>query len=237
MRDREINLSIQAGCVFFAAVLTICLFEWTTLDIQIARLAFDEAEKIFPYREEIFFTKYLHHGLKSLMYAAGLTGIGWAVYCYRKTQSQPLRQSCLVAIMGIILIPLTITAIKHVTSRHCPWSLDIFGGSIPYTSLLTFVSEDYPGGQCFPAGHASGGFMWISWAMAFWHTRPMLAKTALVMAVVLGGLMGVGRMVQGAHFLSHTIWTVILAWFLSISLVYMVRIRIAGKWPCLKSGT
>ena len=120
MRDREINLSIQIGCVFFAAVLTICVFEWTALDIQIARLAFDEAEKIFPYREEIFFAKYLHHGLKSLMYAAGLTGIGWAVYCYRKTQSQPLRQSCLVAIMGIILIPLSITAIKHVTSRHCP---------------------------------------------------------------------------------------------------------------------
>lgn len=237
MQDKEINLSIHLWCVFFSVVLTVLIFELTALDIHIAKLGFNDAEKIFTYREDIFFTKYLHHGLKNMMYAAGLAGIGWAVYCYRKAESRALQDSCLVAILGVVFIPLIVTTAKHITNRHCPWSMDVFGGSIPYTSLLQLWGEDRPGGQCFPAGHASGGFMWISWGMAFWYTRPRLAKISLAMATLFGGLMGIGRMLQGAHFLSHTIWTVLLAWLISIGLVYMVRIRMDEKWRCFKVGT
>lgn len=232
MQGRKINLQANLWCVFLVALLTIFLFEFTALDIYVAKLTFSQTEKIFIYREDIFLSRYLHHGLKSVMYASGLTAIGWAIYSYKKEPDCCLRESYLVAILGVVFIPLIISIAKHLTNRHCPWSMDIFGGSIPYTSLFNPPGDDYPGGQCFPAGHASGGFMWISWGMAFWYTRPMLARISLAMAILLGGLMGMGRLLQGAHFLSHTIWTVILAWFISIGLIFMVR-----KWSSLKKVT
>ena len=60
--------------------------------------------------------------------------------------------------------------------------------------------------------------MLFSWAVALWIIQPKLAKFSLYLAVALGVVMGVARMMQGAHFLSHVLWTAWFSWAISMML-------------------
>ena len=49
------------------------------------------------------------------------------------------------------------------------------------------------------------------------------ARAALLAGLLAGAILGTARMLQGAHFLSHTLWTLWLAWGVSISLAVALR--------------
>ena len=49
------------------------------------------------------------------------------------------------------------------------------------------------------------------------------ARGALAVGLLAGAVLGTARMLQGAHFLSHTLWTLWLAWAASVSLALAVR--------------
>lgn len=42
---------------------------------------------------------------------------------------------------------------------HCPWGVDLYGGSNPYLRLLDAVPDGWQAGHCLPAGHASTAIM------------------------------------------------------------------------------
>jgi membrane-associated PAP2 superfamily phosphatase len=43
-----------------------------------------------------------------------------------------------------------------------------------------------------------------------------MARIALVVALGLGSLFSLGRMLQGAHFLSHNLWTLLIDWTICV---------------------
>ena len=49
------------------------------------------------------------------------------------------------------------------------------------------------------------------------------ARGALAVGLLAGAVLGTARMLQGAHFLSHTLWTLWLAWAASLILAVAVR--------------
>jgi membrane-associated PAP2 superfamily phosphatase len=53
-----------------------------------------------------------------------------------------------------------------------------------------------------------------------------VARYALLAALSAGIILGTARMLQGAHFLSHTLWTLWLAWALSVLLAFALRAEI-----------
>jgi membrane-associated PAP2 superfamily phosphatase len=62
------------------------------------------------------------------------------------------------------------------------------------------------GGESFPSGHASIGFSYLAIWFVWRGRHRRLALWALVGAVTLGSLLGLGRIVQGRHFLSDVLW-------------------------------
>jgi len=46
--------------------------------------------------------------------------------------------------------------------------------------------------------------------------RPRTARIALVVALGLGAVFSLGRMMQGAHFLSHNLWTLLFDWLIGV---------------------
>lgn len=42
--------------------------------------------------------------------------------------------------------------------------------------------------------------------------QPLLAWAGLATGLVAGSLLGFGRMLQGAHFLTHTLWAGLVCW-------------------------
>lgn len=119
-----------------------------------------------------------------------------------------------------------ITPIKKLTQVQCPWSLEQFGGVEHFSPLLGPRAEPVEkAGQCWPGGHAAAGFSLFALFFALRGYKPRLAHWALALALGLGIIFSIGRMLQGAHFLSHNLWTAALCWLVSLGLYDLILYR------------
>lgn len=127
-------------------------------------------------------------------------------------------------VLTMLACSLTISGIKQFSQTSCPWDLSLFGGVAQYVSHWQWGLADGGSGRCFPAGHASSAlaFLPLVWVM---HARSQNPRsTAWVGAsIVLAGLvLGLVQQWRGAHFMSHTLWTLWLCTLVS-----------ALSWHCI----
>lgn len=134
------------------------------------------------------------------------------------SQLKCYRRAALYIILCIALSTGTVALGKATINRHCPWDYSRYGGEVPYCDLLSPPNPAYPQGHGFPAGHASGGFSLVSFYFIFYGRRPRMARIALIASLCLGTVFTFGQLVRGAHFISHSIVTVALCWFISMFL-------------------
>lgn len=214
-----------------SAALLLALFETSSLDLHASAYFFDPEHGVFPHRHEWLYDTVLHRGLKVLSLTAGIASVLVAIAGARGVWPRWPRRNALAAALGMVLIPCATVLLKHLTHRHCPWDLAPFGGFVPYTSLLDGIPAGYAPGQCFPAGHASGGFVWMVWGVALLPLSRRAAHAALAGGLLLGLLMGVSRIAQGAHFVSHTLWSAWLAWAVIVALVALCRVDLGRSRP------
>ncbi len=139
---------------------------------------------------------------------------------------KPLRRfrtrNNLFILLCLLLVPAVVGLSKKETHVHCPYQLQEFGGDVPYVTLFEKNKVDYPG-RCFPAGHASGGFALLLFVMIAATRRQQMA--ALAGAMALGWAMGGYQMVNGRHFLSHTLTTILVAWIV----ILIVHLALFGR--------
>jgi membrane-associated PAP2 superfamily phosphatase len=134
------------------------------------------------------------------------------------------RRGLVLALLALASVPLLIGAGKETMNVFCPSEIRRYGGDVAYVKVLErFPDDDRPShkGRGFPAGHASGGFALIG---LLWLRRGRAWRAAvLALAVALGWWMGAYQMMKGAHFLSHTVFTmqfassIALAWLCVLS--------------------
>ncbi len=215
-------MAIQGLSLLMIGGVLLWVFQTTDIDRQIAHLFFDEQQGLFPLRHTWLFESLLHRSAKQVTYLA-VAGAFYVCYLgYRGALAWLPPRNALLAALGMVLIPLGITTLKGLISRHCPWDIVDFGGYAPYLRLLEVPPTSIKSGVCFPAGHASTGFLWIVWGVALRPAGRYMARLALLAGLLLGGVLGVARMAQGAHFLSHTLWSLWFAWALSLALAHVV---------------
>ena len=75
---------------------------------------------------------------------------------------------------------------------------------------LPGVSDGGPG-RCFPSGHASAGFAFLSVAAAI--RTQALQRRVLITVLLFGVLCGMAQLLRGAHYPSHVLWT---AWLCGV---------------------
>jgi len=119
--------------------------------------------------------------------------------------------------LGYLLLAMTLSTsivspLKAVTAVQCPWSLSEFGGEETYSPLLAKRPPTSNPGRCWPGGHASAGFSLLALYFALRDRKPRIARVALGLALSLGTAFSIGRTMQGAHFLSHNVWTLLFDW-------------------------
>lgn len=214
----------QVKILALTAIALLLIFETSHLDVLISNYFYNAESKTFQLRNHPFLTQVMHHGLKSLMYVLGVASIVMGGFLLKKRRSLLRAKHLAVGSLGVILIPALIALLKHLTNKHCPWSLDIYGGQIPYAGFFESYSSSLGAGQCFPAGHAAGGFMWFAWSLALMPIYPKFAKILFYFAIVTGLSLGLARMMQGAHFLSHVLWTAWFAWVISLGLAVIFKL-------------
>ena len=215
-------LAVSAG-------LLLWMGQAANIDMWLAGLSFDAQQQVFPLRNpwvtERLLHKYLKNSLNLLaIFFAILTMIGWK-YPGKFWKPKFDRRIRLV-ILSSILVPATIGLLKRRSRSHCPWDIDQFGGTVPYYRLLEFMPDFVIAGNCFPAGHASGG-LWLISLCVFWlPAEPKKAILAGVAGLAVGLTMGISQQLRGAHFLSHTLWSI---WFAAALILVLYWLCIAPK--------
>lgn len=205
--------------------LVLVLLELTDLDMRLANLAFDPVAGQFIGRHSYFLEDILHDRAKQVVIAFGVMAIAGFAGSFALRRLKPISRElgCLVLALG--LSTAFVTPLKAVTSVQCPWSLSQFGGSETYSKLLEARPQTDKPGRCWPGGHAATGFTLFALFFALRDRRPRAARVAFIFALGLGAVFSVGRMLQGAHFFSHNVWTAVFCWLIALGCYYLVLYR------------
>ena len=125
---------------------------------------------------------------------------------------------------------LVIDLMKLASQTSCPWDLQEFGGTAIHVSHWAWGVLDGGVGHCFPAGHATAGFVFIAGFFAWRRVSPDRARRWLTGALVAGTVLGISQQLRGAHYLSHTLWTAWVCWAIAWA-VHLLPALVAGRTP------
>jgi membrane-associated PAP2 superfamily phosphatase len=212
-----------------AFAVAAILFAVTDADRLVASAwAFDAAAgRFIGAGPGAWWARELLHGAGGITIRAVGAGIllAWAMATARPalaTWRRPLGYTVAAALAVVALVGIA----KGTTRTDCPWSLADYGGDRPYVHLLGDRPDDLPPGRCFPGGHSASGFALVALYFALRDRRPRAARWALGTALAVGALFAFGQEARGAHFLSHDLWSLGIAWFTCLA-VY--RLGFGGR--------
>ena len=211
-----------AAMLALAALAILWLGRCTDLDLMLADMVFDARSGVFPWREAWLTVTFNHVILKWLLtlLAAGL--IGYAVIDACRPQAAlgaNGRLQLRIIALSAILVPAVTSGLKQISASHCPWDLLRYGGAQPYVRLFNAFPDGAMPGQCLPAGHASSALWLVALAVCWLPARPSMAGRAALLAIAFGALVGYLQQLRGAHFMTHTLWSIWIACAIVLALV------------------
>ncbi|WP_263260793.1 phosphatase PAP2 family protein [Pseudomonas sp. RIT-PI-S] len=227
--SRPLHLPMALGLPALI-VIGLLLLEFTNFDMWLARLSYDRHVGRFLGHHSYFLENVLHDGAKQIVIGIALLSLlAFGLSFFNRRLSGWRRELGCIA-LSMALSTSFVTPLKAVTAVQCPWSLTQFGGSETYSKVFDSRPDTSHPGRCWPGGHAATGFTLFALYFALRDRRPRLARYAFGLALGLGLLFSVGRMLQGAHFFSHNVWTAVFCWWICLGTYYLVlRNRSAYK--------
>ena len=203
---RPVDLTVVLAALYF---LTVTVVPFEALDRSLARLLFNYGTA--GWSDAWLWAVPLYGGAKwtgGLIVAAVLF---FAVKAYR-TNRQPLADALIRTLAAVLLSLGLMLLMKNFSGVACPWSLPEFSAIhaeviTPFSWLFTDVSSQ---GRCWPAGHASTGFCLFGLFFAARRLKKPWAGWVFTAVLLFGSLCAFDRMLQGAHFLSHSVASLLM---------------------------
>lgn len=207
----------SSSCFFsliipLSALIILILVPPHGLDISISKLFYQNG---WPLKDDALFTLFFY---KLPKYIPALAFVTVLLFCVRSiARGEHLLQTdrsyrCIYLIVSMLVCAIAVWWLKSVTAVACPWSTEVFAGSLPITNP-SFHLTCQPG-KCWPSGHAGCGFVFWAFFFAFKDRQPKLASAFAVFTVCFGLFCGTVRIMQGAHFFSHVFATAIIDWLI-----------------------
>ena len=206
------QILVTSFILFFAVIV----FEYSNIDIWVEDYFYNfESRQWLINRHDEMTKRIFYDNIKALLVVFALLLITGLLSFRTHPLIKINQQGLLIVCLSAILVPLVVGILKAVTNIPCPNDISHYGGNYPYVTLFKgyplsfFQTENI---RCYPAGHASGGFAFLSLFFLF-NTRKNKI-IALSTAMALGWTMGLYKMLIGDHFLGHTVVTMLLAWLI-----------------------
>jgi lipid A 4'-phosphatase len=196
------------------------VFWVTDADITLEKLFYTQ-EFGWLYKGEYFVHLLYNYGyLPALWTAVGallvLIGSFWVRGLFR------YRKAALFCVLLMLLGPgLVVNGIfKDTWGRPRPRQTDVFSGQ----EKFLYVWEKGPNREChsFPSGHASMGFFFFFPFFLFRRRSKGWAASFLCLGLGFGGMIGLGRMMQGGHFASDVLWSAGFVYLCGLALCYLL---------------
>lgn len=199
---------------FFIVTLSLAtlVLAWDISGLDLAVMRALGTTQGFALRHHPLLERVLHDDMRQVTTAGFVLALAVLT---RWPRRWPWSERAAVA-LGMVLALAVVNAIKRNSLTSCPWELQTFGGVAQYVSHWAWGVTDGGSGRCFPGGHASGLAALLPLAL------PGLAaveattrrRAALLLAALMAGTAGLGlvQTLRGAHYPSHTLWTLWLCW-------------------------
>lgn len=175
----------------------------------------------FALRNQWLLSHVLHDAARQLATVFYLLLVFWAAWPARRARGPatlwtlPRRERVAVAVLATLSL-LAVSLIKSASHTSCPWDLQAFGGTAHYISHWSLGASDGGGGRCFPGGHASSAYAFLPLCLPWLMPPPgryrdrntgwRWLKTFMLAGLVAGAV----QTVRGAHYPSHTLWTLVI---------------------------
>jgi lipid A 4'-phosphatase len=218
-RARKTELVFLAGVVVSAAIFILA----PEIDLRFSGLFYNEAAGF--YLREIWWVRFLYemvHPLVAVLILVLLAALGYNLA--RRRSVGPFDTRTILYLLTVFALGpglMVNVVFKSEWGRARPRDIVEFGGERSFTPA--FVISDQCERNCsFPSGHASIPFALSALGFVFWHRRRLIYTAA----ALFGGLVGFGRILQGAHFLSDVIFSGLFVFIIAYLLA-----RYAFKLP------
>ncbi|WP_320476419.1 phosphatase PAP2 family protein [Massilia sp. CFBP9012] len=218
----------MAAALAAAALVIIWIGRCTDIDLALADAVFDAAGGVFPWRHAWLAETFSHVILKWLLMLLAVGFVGRAVADLawpRAGMSEQTRLRLRIVALSALLVPVAISMLKQLSTSHCPWDLLRYGGDQPYVRLFEALPAGAVAGQCLPAGHASSALWLLSLAVYWLPARPRMASAVAALALAFGAAVGYLQQLRGAHFMTHTLWSIWIACAIVLFLAAVLRAR------------
>jgi membrane-associated PAP2 superfamily phosphatase len=227
----------RAAWALAGAAAVILLLGAGNADLMLADLMFDFHIHEFPWQHAWLTERFSHGILKTSLTLLGtvpLAACAWDALARRMGPpggGLPVwwRLRGRLLSLCVILVPLLTSLLKRASRSHCPWDLERYGGYQPYYRLLEHMPRWVEAGHCLPGGHASSA-LWLVGLAVFWLPHdPRKAGAVALGALGLGGAVGWMQQMRGAHFLTHTLWSMWIACAVLAALLAAHKAWLAAK--------
>ena len=224
LEKTDLNSDHRRGWLYLLlAVAGLLVVTWIIirldLDRRIATQFYDPVRGWYLAKRQPWFWLYHYGTIPGLVLAlAALAGWFWSYFSIR---FRTLHRYFLVIVLTAILGPgvLVNGILKNYWSRPRPREIQEFGGSWVYRHAH---QPGIPGkGESFTCGHCTMGFLFFS-LLIFRKQHRWIAYTGAAMGIFWGTLLSIARIVQGAHYLSDTLWSMGILLMLPLALYLMI---------------
>lgn len=226
MKWRAAGLDRTLWPALLVLAASFALFELTNLDLWVQDHFYDATTRRWLVDENHPLGRLIfYNGPKALIIPTAVAVLVLAAGPARwRGRPRFARPDLFVALLVLVTVPALAGWGKNVSNIFCPSEIRRYGGDVPYIKLCeAYPADDTPPrkGHCFPAGHASGGFALLG---LVWLRRTRAWKAgALALGLGMGWWMGGYQMLKGAHYLSHTVTTMLVAWIVLLLWRRLVR--------------
>ncbi|KMM83344.1 phosphatidic acid phosphatase [Pseudomonas taetrolens] len=250
------------GLPILLALVTFLVFDLTEVDRLFSNMFYDPVAGLFPIGQSHLFEKITHKWARIIPDWTGeLAVIGvllsfiwpcleryrdarWVKPILRSRMEAPLRFlsrhrfDFFFVMVAFALSTGVIHYLKSHTSIYCPVETTLYGGAEArkeWFDHFVFWHEAGPG-RCWPGGHASSAFSLFALYFVARRYRWRHSNVLLAGVIVLGLAYGTTRVLQGWHYMSHTLWAGIFVWLSTLLVALLFYGRSKLQQPVLKAA-
>lgn len=212
--------------VFFPLIILISItifFREANLDLFITSLFYNKKHHFYLQNMQPWMFLYKNGNIPSI--AIGVFGLGLLISEIIRQRWRQCSKICLFLVLMLVIGPGIIvnTVFKANWGRPRPREIIEYSGSETY---LPVWEKGVSGiGQSFPSGHAAIGYYLMAPFFVFYAMgKKRQAYFFLWGGLIYGTLMGLGRVIQGAHFASDVLWSAGFVYYTGLSLAMALRL-------------
>lgn len=217
----------ELAVLLLLAAATTVLFAVTRLDIEAARWFYHPGQADpWPVASQPLW----HLFYRSAPWVTGSLAVAGAASLVAGIVRGKSRRSRLIGTFLLLCVALGPGLIvngilKDHWGRPRPRQIVEFAGRMEYVPPLLPARTH---GKSFPCGHCSVGYLYAAGWWAWRRSHPKRAAVSLAAGMVVGTLLGFGRMAAGGHFLSDVAWSGLISFGVAHALYYYV-LRIPAR--------